>query len=193
MWRTFNIVLVPIVLLNALSGLAAIIWIGWVGEWRALFTGVVLIALAPLVLSLVMIPAVIFAGPAGMLAERGRNILALPFALLGTTYIHLVVLVWCSAVIIHFSKQTTADNVFPMALWTYEVALAPWAYFAQKEAQSGAHNSTITVLILQFALIGIFACLLFFNFTIAEGIMLLGAAMLLSVAALTTLAVYEMD
>jgi len=137
MQALITVLMLPLLILNMLGGIASGIWLAILGEWWAIGYGLLAFFASAFVLSFVLLPGVVFAGPAAMLAERGRNILALPFVFLGGLYVYAVVTAWCVLVFYFFMRHANADNHLPLLIWSYGVATGPWSFLASKESQGG--------------------------------------------------------
>ena len=70
---------IPFMLLNMLGGVVGGIWLGVMGEWRLLVFGILYMLGGSLVVSILMLPGMMFAAPAAMAAERKKFILAAIF------------------------------------------------------------------------------------------------------------------
>lgn len=132
------VLMIPLIALNMLGGIGSGIWLAILGEWWAIGYGLLGIFGSAFVLSFVLMPGVAFAGPAAMLAERGKTILALPFLFLSGLYTYAVVTVWCVLVFYFFMRHANHTNLWPLLIWSFGVATAPWSYMASKEAQGGS-------------------------------------------------------
>jgi len=70
---TITVLTVPITLLNLLGGLGSGIWLAILGEWGEIFRGILFMVVAGFAISVALMPSLLFAAPAAMAMERGKN------------------------------------------------------------------------------------------------------------------------
>ena len=135
-----GVLAIPLGILNLLGGIVSIIWLAFLGEWHLVLFGIAYAFVGTFLISLVLLPGMIFAAPAAMAAERGKPwitlLLGVPsiiwtyFVLFGSCYIFLKIAV-----------QNYEGQIIPYLLWAYATAIGPWTYMAQKEEQLGNESS----------------------------------------------------
>ncbi|CCD89339.1 membrane protein of unknown function [Bradyrhizobium sp. ORS 285] len=135
-----SIVAIPIMLLNAFGGIVSGIWLAILGQWWAIGYGIAGLFVSTTLLGFAMMPGLIFAAPAAMLAERGKLLLAFPLLLLSQLYTYIVVIAWCVLVFIFFMSHSTASLFWPLLIWSYGAALGPLMYMAHREEMAGDHS-----------------------------------------------------
>jgi hypothetical protein len=82
MQAVFSLLAIPFILLNFLGGIVSGVWLAILGRWSDIGYGTVLFLSSSLLLGLAMMPGLIFAAPASLLAQKGKLILAFPLMLL---------------------------------------------------------------------------------------------------------------
>jgi hypothetical protein len=125
----------PILILNAFGGIVSGIWLVVLGQWWAIGYGISAL-FAPYFLGLIMMVGLVFAAPGAALFAKGRRYLALPFLLLNSLFICAVITIWCVFVFDLFISGANPSNVWPLLIWSFGVAVGPWTYMAQQEADN---------------------------------------------------------
>jgi hypothetical protein len=173
--------MIPLMLLNFFGGIGSGIWLGILGEWWAIGYGLAAFLGAHFALSLVLMPGLLFSAPAMALLSKGKVFLAVPFILLGQFYTYAVICIWCMGVLIFFVSKATNISFWPLLIWSYGVALGPWMYLAQKDAQAGTgEGSGMTTFFAQIAYIVVALAAAFSGMSVGSlvlvftGIMLVG-------------------
>lgn len=141
---------IPLMVLNYLGGIGSGIWLGILGEWWAIGYGLAAL-LAHFVLAFALMPALLFLGPAAALADRLYFAVSFVFVLLGNLYIYAVVTFWCLFVLVFFMRQSSPDTFWPLLIWSYGVAMAPWMHMASKEDPNSGGASSSAALLAQLA------------------------------------------
>jgi hypothetical protein len=137
MQAILSILSIPFMFLNFFGGIASGIWLAVLGQWWAIGYGIAGLFFSSSLLGLAMMPGLIFAAPAGILAEKGKLVLAFPLMLLSQLYTYLVVIAWCMFVFICFMSHSSASLFWPLLIWSYGVALGPLMYMVQREERAG--------------------------------------------------------
>jgi hypothetical protein len=120
------------------------------GEWWAIGYGIIGIFTSHFLLGIVMMPGLLFAAPAVLLANKGKTLLAFPLLFLGQLYTYVVIVIWCLLVFLVFMSRASFSSFWPLLIWSYGVALGPLMYMAQREQQSGSGDaSTMTTFFAQ--------------------------------------------
>lgn len=133
----FLIVMIPLSLLQVIGGIASGVWLAVLEQWWAIGYGAAAL-ISPLFLPLVLAPGVMVAGPAIQLIQGGRIGAAIPFVFLSQLFVFTAVGVWCVGVFLLFVVNAPGEALWPLLIWSYVVAVGPWAYLARGEHQSRA-------------------------------------------------------
>lgn len=125
----------PLLLLNMLGGIVAGVWLIFIGDWSLFWLGLALGFLGVFLCSIAVLPNVALAAPGIALMQRGNVTAGMLFAAAATLYITVVMVAW--SVLTHYVIVDRADQPSSMltAVWAYGVAVGPWTFLAQKEAQ----------------------------------------------------------
>jgi hypothetical protein len=180
-----------LILLSWMAVVGGAIWLFSIGEWRLVLGGLAAAAVSPFLLGLVvMLGGLLFGVPGALLIDKGRPVLGTPLIMLSLTYIHLVVAAWCIGVFVYFMGRVHGGNLWPLALWSYTVALSPWVYMAGKEVRSGGGDgSSITVFFAQIAFVSMAVVAIFFRWSFLDATAVFLTVMLVSVLVQTATAV----
>jgi hypothetical protein len=110
-------------------------------------------------------PGLALGAPGIYFAKRRVTIGVYLFGLLSNIYIYILITAWCGAVTFYFLHEASAGAFWPLLIWAYGVATAPWTYMAQKDQSPAAF---VAVFYMQVAYIVMMA-------TIALGVSIHGA------------------
>lgn len=69
----FQAITIPVVIINTLGGLVAIIWLMVLGEWGTLGYGLLYLVGSTFLIGLALMPGILLATPALWALEKGRN------------------------------------------------------------------------------------------------------------------------
>lgn len=147
----------PIVFLNIFGSLGAFIWLLVIGEWRAVVAGIVIAVVSPFLLGLVLLLGAVIGMPAISFARRGATVGLYFFSFLASAYTYSVMVGWCIGVAHYFLDSAGSRNYWPLAIWSYSVATAPWTYMAQQDR--GAIASIMAAFFVQAAYVVMLFCL----------------------------------
>ncbi len=185
-----GLLMVPLALLNFFGGIISGIWLAFLGEWAVIGIGLVALVGGHFLISLALIPMMAMAIPGGALAEKGHILSAITFTFFSNTYLALVMTIWClGCFYILVGRLDSADAVIPCVIWSYGVALGPWMFMAQKEAQSsgGADMSSITTFFCQVAFVTMAIAFFVGPYSIERLAVFFGAVMAVGLIVTTTL------
>jgi predicted neutral ceramidase superfamily lipid hydrolase len=101
----------------------------------------------PFILSIAMIPAMIFLPLSAWAANRENTAMVVIAAIPNLAWTYLVVAVSC--VVVFSWVVSGQEGGFFQILWGYSVATAPWSFMAQKDRQSGNETSTTLMFFVQ--------------------------------------------
>lgn len=154
---------VVLILLNALGGIVAGIWLAVFGEWGSIGYGFMFSIGGVLLISLAMMPGMLLAGPALLFDKRGIKIGSFLFGFLSIAYTFAVLTAWCLFILYFFADRSHDGLATPLLLWSYGVATGPIAYLAQKEVQSGNEYGGLAAFFTQISFVLIIISILFFS------------------------------
>ena len=170
----------PLMLLNMLGGIASGIWLAILGEWGIIGYGILMLFVGVFALGILMMPGLLLAAPAAMLAEKNNKLGFYFFSFLSALYTVAVLTVWCVGIMYFFSQQATADSYVPVLIWSYGAATGPITYMAQKELQSGGGEaSLVSTFFAQVAYVLSALVAIFFPVTIIDVATLFGVIMVI--------------
>ena len=130
-----EILAIPIMVLNFGGGIVGGIWLAFLGEWKLLGIGIVLLFTSHWFLSLLMMPGLLVSGIAMSFAEKNKFLLYL-FGFLSQIYTNALIVATCVIAFFicsSFYKQPIGIHYVPYLLWSWGMALGPWQFFASKE------------------------------------------------------------
>lgn len=148
LWDAFSVALI---VLNAIGGIVAGIWLAILGDWGAIGRGLLFAIGGGFVISLAMMPGMLLAGPAVVFYNKGSRLGLYVFGGLSAAYQFTVLSAWCLFIFFLFAHRADGSSAIPMMLWSYGVATGPIAYLAQKDLQSGNEYGGLAALFSQVA------------------------------------------
>ena len=95
--KILEVLTIPILFLNMLGGIIAGIWLAFLGEWRLIFIGIILLFTSHFYLSLLMLPGMLLA-PIGIRFYEKKNPLGHLFGFLSQFYTNLLIIGTCAFV-----------------------------------------------------------------------------------------------
>ena len=134
---------IPVMILNLLGGIISGIWLAILGEWGEILRGIGLILFSGFAISFALMPGLIFSIPATMAMKKGKKLLGIFIGSLNVLYTITLITVWCLWIMWFFVSSATKSSFIPLLIWSYEVALAPWMWLAQKDQQGGGNEFSI--------------------------------------------------
>jgi len=148
----FSALFVPILILDLLGGIVGFIWLATYGEWGIIIGGIGYMIFSTIMISLLLIPSMLLAMPAGFFAERKQYLGLGVFGLLSASYIAILIYFTCAFIFQSYTSLVPDGNsILPYLLWCYATATTPWAYMASKEGR----DATGTFIALFFTKIGL--------------------------------------
>lgn len=160
--------------LNMLGGIVSGVWLAVLGEWGVIGWGILAFVASNLVLSIALVPSIAIAMGLSKTIERRSVVGSLFLSTLSSLYVAAVMTAWAVAVMVFFMSRADARSWLPMLLWSYGVAIGPWAYMAHKESSSEDRGLASRVAVF-FAEIGYVALMLVVAFAQAPTPLLLAA------------------
>ncbi|MDB4618240.1 hypothetical protein OAG53_01045 [Akkermansiaceae bacterium] len=186
---------IPLVLMNLLGGLVSGIWLAFLGEWKAIGFGILLLIISSFAIGIAMLPGLLFAAPAAAAIEKSNNALGIFFAGLSSIYTGVVMFGWAMFVFLFFNKISDSASVIPMLLWSYGAVTGPWAHMAQKDEQaSGGRGNSLAFIPVFFLSIGYLLMIvtaLIFGATLLTCASIVGVSLLLGSVVVFSAAVAE--
>jgi len=126
---------IPIMILNFTGGIIGGIWLAFLGEWKLIGIGILLIFMSHWVLAILMMPSLPISGLAAYFYEKKKS-LGFVFGYISHLYTKLLVIGTCVLAFIVCSSYFNGEISFgyiPYLLWSWGMALGPWQYLASKE------------------------------------------------------------
>lgn len=150
-----TILMIPMFLINTLSGLVGGVMLAFNGEWKIIGLGLAGGIAGPIIISIGLLPGMALGAPALSAYERGgalAKLLSAPFLLVSMAWTIIIMAVWgWSAFTLlgdwHYWRGSDLAHV----LWAYSAATAPWVFLAQKDAQGGNFESGTSLLVFEIA------------------------------------------
>ena len=133
--KILEILSVPVMLLNFGAGIVGGVWLAFLGEWKLIGIGVLLLFTSHWILSILMMPGIPIAGIAAHFYEK-KNPLGHFFGFLSQLYTNILIVATCVLAFIicsNFYKGGIDFGYIPYLLWSWGMALGPWQFFASKE------------------------------------------------------------
>jgi tetratricopeptide (TPR) repeat protein len=134
-----KIFIIPIMILNAGGAIVGGIWLAFIGEWKLIAIGILLLFTLNWFLSFLMIPAILISGIAIKFGEKNRFLFNL-FGYLSAIYTNILIIATCVSafyICTSFYKETTIGlSLIPYLLWSWGMALGPWQFFASHEPEN---------------------------------------------------------
>lgn len=142
--------LAPVIaVVNFAGGIVGGIWSAVNGDWWAIGYAFLGLIVSHWVISLLLVPgfAIGAAGAAAM--QRGRIGVGRTAFAVSSLYQVSLMAAWALFVTAAFLGHSRNSSLFPMLLLAYGASVAPWAYLASKDQQSGNEYSGISVFLFQ--------------------------------------------
>ena len=133
--KIIEVLLIPILVLNTVGGIIAGIWLAFLGEWRLILIGIVLLFTSHFYLSILMLPGLLFVPICVRLYEK-KNPLGYLFGFLSQFHTNLLIVGTCAFaffICVRFYGGESKFGLIPYLLWSWGMALGPWQFFQSKE------------------------------------------------------------
>ena len=141
-----EILSIPLMILNLLSGIVGGIWLAFLGEWRLIGVGIVLVLISHWILSFFMM----LGFPIGLLGvffyKKNIKILGHLFGYLSQAYTNFLIIgtcVFAFFVCLSYYGGEVGLDLVPYILWSWGMALGPWQFFASKEPDNEFSGITL--------------------------------------------------
>lgn len=145
------LVAVPLLILNMLGGLIGGIGLAVQGHWSLLIGGIAWCVIGVFILSIALLPGMIFAPLAMWASNRGNTVVAVVACVPSLAWTYIVVTV--TSIAVFFNIVARPDSGFFHLLWAYSVTTAPWSFLASKDKQSGNDASTLLMFFIQLGVV----------------------------------------
>jgi hypothetical protein len=125
-------------MLNFGGGIIGGIWLAFLGEWKLIIIGVVLLFASHWLLAILMMPGLLISGVALTFGEKNKFLLYL-FGFLSQLYTNILIVATCVFAFLicsSFYKGAVGISYIPYLLWSWGMALGPWQFFASNEPQN---------------------------------------------------------
>jgi hypothetical protein len=133
--KILEILTIPILILNMLGGIIGGIWLAFLGEWRLILIGILLVFTSHFYLSILMLPGLLFV-PIGVHFFEKKNPLGYLFGCLSQFYTNLLIVATCAFaffICTSFYGGESKFGLIPYLLWSWGMAMGPWQFFQSKE------------------------------------------------------------
>ena len=150
----------PIMLLNFTSGIVGGIWLAFLGEWKLLGIGFLLMFSAHWGISFLLLPGLAIGGIAVACLHKNYIFGMKCFSFLSQLYTNILIVASCAFAFYICTKQHQSSDfaLIPYLLWSWGMALGPWQYLASKELDNEFSGITIMIasILYMFFLIALF-------------------------------------
>jgi hypothetical protein len=133
--KVFDVLNLPLMLMNMLSAIVGGIWLAFLGEWRLVIFGIVILFTSQWLISFMLLPGMLL-GAISMYFHEKKNPLFYFFGFINQAYTNFLIIVTCAFAFIlctHFYSSHSKITLIPYLLWSWSIALGDWQYFASKE------------------------------------------------------------
>jgi hypothetical protein len=167
----------PIIILNVFGFFGSAIWLLIIGQWRSVIGGIAAFFISNFVLGLALTPGLLIAAPGVYFAKRRITIGVYFFGFLSSLYTYALITAWCGAITFYFLSNVPVGAFWPLLIWAYGVATAPWTYMAQQDQSVGAFIAAFFMQVASIVMMGALA----FGASLAGAENLFGLVMVLGV------------
>jgi len=136
---------VPLIIMNLLGGIVALIWLICLGQWRVIFAGLLSFLCATFLISFALAPGFLFGLVAVAVSSKkpDSRFVLVTSAALSQLYTTAVITAWGSIVLYFCLRMATPSSLLPVLLFGYEVATGPWAALAARDQQSDSRSNSV--------------------------------------------------
>ena len=179
--KVLPILALSVMVLNMFGAAVGAIWLAVLGKWSAIGWGLLGLIGGSFVISLAMLPGLIFVLPVVTFQKWRFKAGIYMSAVLGALYTTLVISIWCMGALYVLTLKARPDSVsslIPALLWAYGVATGPVAFLAHKESQGGGGQaSAITTAFSQIGFLILIICVPVFQMSLPDAAVLFIAVM----------------
>jgi hypothetical protein len=140
MQAIFSLLVVPIAILNFGGGILGGIWLAVLGEWSLIGIGLAATIASTMLLSLMLMPGLLFSAPAALALEKGHYFIGILLGAVSALWTYIVIVAWCVLAFGFVVYQHHSGSIWPYLLWAYSVSTGPWTYMAQQEARADPNS-----------------------------------------------------
>jgi len=179
----------PLVLVNAVVGASAVLWVVGRGDWLLVLAAALLLVPGAWLLGVLLGPVRRLAGPLQRSAEEEKPFEVAWFAGLQTLYAFSLVTLWCVSMfglLLGVLRHSGSD--LPALLLSWAIASAPWTYHACKES-SDVRSTTLGAIAAQLACLALVVAIGALRLPTEKAYFVLGGVMLLAFVGATLLVV----
>lgn len=160
------LIAVPLLILNVFGGIVSgiILLIG--GDWVPVLFGVLFLLFGTLLISLLLLPSLLFGGLGIYFANRKNRVGTGISVFASQWWIYAVMFGVCYSVfgtMLQFDDQASR---LVLLIWAFSVAVAPWTYMAGKEQNND--STQLTLFLSQTGLLVILIMIAFFNVSVED-------------------------
>jgi hypothetical protein len=172
----------PLVILNVVGGIGSGICLAVLRDWHGILLGTACFFVSTVAFGWVFIPSTLLAMPAAYFYEKRIAVGFVCFSALASLYSYTVITLWCCGVLFVFVGDATANALVPRLVWSYGIAIEPFAYMAYKEYVAGTEGtaSQLATFFAQLAYLIIMLLVVFSPISLRGVIKVFGVFMLLS-------------
>lgn len=144
MTAILKLLTLPIVIMNALSGIIALVWLLILWDWKPLLMAGFMLALSTLGANVLLFPGMLLSMGIGAIAG-GSTVGALLASALANLWVVAVESAWCAGTLFIFRQFATQANYIPVLLLSYNVATGVWTYMANRDGGPASLIGAVTV------------------------------------------------
>jgi hypothetical protein len=188
-----EILIVPIIVLNASSLVIGGVWLGFYREWPLLLVGVFFLFTSDVTLGLFLMPTAMLGSIISAKYEKMRRFSLFLLTLTVHLYTNFLIVAWCALSFLFCSRFYAGSSILeylPYALWSWPMALVPWQFLA-----SGEDNefTAITVFSASLFYLLFLVGILFFPVPPLTLALVFGGLQLIAIPFLNLFLVYKME
>ena len=142
----------PLIILNSLGGIVALIWLGIKGEWSLILYGIVAGFLAGIVFSFVLLPQIgcsLLAMKLVDMKNKFFHFIAHILCIIGEVYSIIIITIWVYVVFTYsyllIDSPIVQEVELPVLLWAYCIVIGHLSYMASKEGFDSGYSASYTV------------------------------------------------
>lgn len=140
-------------LAGSVAWLVALAWLAILGQWTAIGTGIAATIAVPLLFRIANIPSAGMMSVFARLVERDSRYLALASGFSASLFNSLLVMGWCSIVFFQVTEASCQEDLLPLLLWGYGVAVVPLGFMAKFESGNRLASAFLVIAHLLYALL----------------------------------------
>ena len=105
-------------------------------EWTEIGIGIAATIGMPFLFRIANLPSTGLMSVFAYLIEKELRVLAPAFGFSASLFNNLLVMSWCSIIFFHYAEVSCRENLLPLLLWGYSVAMLPLAFMAKFDADN---------------------------------------------------------